>query len=157
MDTASLVTVRPNPRVWWGLLFIPLATFVFLAIALGVYRAIAGSEVSRTALLWIWGILTVAVLAWSIVRDPHLLTWSLTERDLRRGKKQHNLVIPFDDIESIVIGMPPRLPWFFRIARFHPRSSGAYRNLVTVRPKLSGQRHTRMRRFDGSAVLASTE
>ena len=35
----------------------------------------------------------------------------------------------FDDIESIVIGVPPRLPWFLRWARIHP----AYQRSLAVR------------------------
>ena len=102
-------------------------------MALGIYRAVTDAEVSRSSILMAWGIITLVIILWCVLRDPHVLTWTLTETDVRRGKNQDDLVIPFDDIESIVLGLPPRLPWFFRIARFHPRSRGAYRNLVVLR------------------------
>lgn len=129
----SLAKVGPSRQYWIGLLFIPLATFVLLAIALGAYRTVADAEVSRPFLLSAWMIFTLLAVVWCVIRDPQVLTWSLTSAELCRGKTHYNLVIPFCDIESIVIGLPPRLPWFFRIARLNPRSRGTYENLVTLR------------------------
>ncbi len=133
MNASLIATTKPSSRYWLGLLFVPFATFVFVAMALGIYRAVTDAEVSRSSILMAWGIITLLIIVWCVLRDSHVLTWTLTETDLRRGKNQDDLVIPFDDIESIVLGLPPRLPWFFRIARFHPRSRGAYRNLMVLR------------------------
>jgi hypothetical protein len=54
--------------------------------------------------LWIAG--TIAFAGWNAIRAPRLLTWTLTENSLRRGKTGRDLVIQFDEIESIVVGLP---------------------------------------------------
>lgn len=133
MTTPLIATVGPSSRYWFGLLFIPLATFFFFAIALGIYVDVSGASVSRPMFFSAWVVLTLFIMGWSVVRDRQNLTWSLTSTELRRGKTAPNLVIPFDDIESIVLGLPSQLPWFLRLARVHPASHAAHRNLVTVR------------------------
>ena len=102
-------------------------------MALGIYRSLTEAEISRGAILKIWGIITFVIILWCVLRDPHVLTWTLTKTDIRRGKNRADLVIQFDEIESIVLGLPPQLPCFFRISRFLPGSRGAYRNLVALR------------------------
>jgi hypothetical protein len=106
-------------------LFIPLATIVLLAFPLAIITSLSDWKPSRPLLICVWATLTVAVIAWGAIRDPELLTWTLTTSDLRRGRSQPWVVFDFDDIQSIVVGVPPRLPWYWRWARIHPAYSGA--------------------------------
>ena len=134
MNTPPLARTKPSTQYWLGLLFIPVATFIFTAMALGLYgRLMKDAVISRNDVLMAWVIITIVVILWCILRDPHVLTWTLTETEPRRGKNQDDLVIPFADIESIVLGLPPRLPWFFRITRFDPHGHGMYDKLVLLR------------------------
>jgi hypothetical protein len=145
MTTQPIATVGPSSRYWLGLLFIPLATFFVLTITLGIYVEVSGANFSRPSFFSVWAALTIFLLGWSIIRDRQNLTWSLTNTEIWRGNGIPNLVIPFDEIESIVIGLPSHLPWFLRLARVHPASHAAHQNLVTVRStalllRMSGRR-----------------
>lgn len=115
--------------MWWTLLVIPLATIVFLAFPLVFITALTDWKLSRPLLIGTWAVLTVAVIACCAIRDPELLTWTLTTSNLRRGRRQQRVVFEFDEIESIVVGVPPRLPWYLRWARIHP----AYSRALAVR------------------------
>lgn len=114
------------------LLFIPVATLVFLAIPLGIATAIGGWNPSLPFLISLWAILTTAVIIWSVRRDPELLTWTLTNSDLRRGKREPHVMFSFQEIETIVVGVPSRLP--VRAASIFVRLRGGRRiplNFVT--------------------------
>jgi hypothetical protein len=123
------ITARPHPKFWGMLLFIPLATMVFLAFPLGFITALSDWKPSRPLLIGAWAVLTLAVIAWCVIRDPELLTWTLTTSDLRRGRRRQQVIFEFDDIESIVVGVPARLPWYLRWMRVHP----AYSRALAVR------------------------
>jgi hypothetical protein len=66
--------------------------------------------------MFTWITCTVIFAAWIAIRAPYMMTWSLTETSLRRGKNGRGLVILFDEIESIVIGVPDLTP-FLRVSR----------------------------------------
>lgn len=123
------------------LLFIPLATIVFLAFPLGFISALSEWKPSRPLLIGVWAVLSVAIIAWCAIRDPELLTWTLTTSDLRRGRRQPQVVFTFDDIESIVVGVPPRLPWYLRWMRIHPAADRALAvRSASIFVRLSGSR-----------------
>jgi len=124
-----MVMTRPSARYWLALLLIPFATIVAVAMPLGIYLSVAHAEPSRPLIIAIWGCLTLAVLAYCILHDPQVLTWTITKNELRRGKKRNDIVIPFEEIESIVTGMPLQCPWYLQPTRFHP----GYRNLLVLR------------------------
>jgi hypothetical protein len=84
---------------------------------------------------WIAG--TIIFAAWIVIRAPYMMTWSLTETGLRRGKNGRGLVISFDEIESIVIGLPDLAP-FLRLSRNYEQMTRDRRGAFFVR--LSGRR-----------------
>jgi hypothetical protein len=127
MDT--VIIARPHPKMWWMLFFVPLATVVLFALPLGVSTEISDWMPSRPVLIGAWAGVSAIVMVWCAIRDPELLTWTLTTSDLRRGKRRQVVMFNFEDVESIVIGVPPRLPWFLRWMKFHP----AYGRAVSVR------------------------
>ncbi|HEY5744317.1 MAG TPA: hypothetical protein VIS99_17465 [Terrimicrobiaceae bacterium] len=106
-----LATVGPS-RAYW----ISLCTHSpFLAFGLtAVFFAWKGDPVeslfhpSFGMFLWIAG--TVCFAGWFAIRAPHTMTWTLTETSLRQGKYGRGVVILFDEIESIVIGLPDLSP-----------------------------------------------
>jgi len=139
----AVVMTKPSQQFWLQLLFIPFATVVAVAMPLGIYVSITHADVSRSVALVIWACLSAIVLGYCIVHDPHVLTWTLTENDLRRGRKRNDIVISFEEIDSIVIGLPPHLPWYLQLTRFHR----ACRNLVALR------RMTLLLRLHGGRLL----
>ncbi|MCU1292631.1 MAG: hypothetical protein JWP08_1481 [Bryobacterales bacterium] len=125
IEYTPLITARPHPKFWWMLLFIPLATVVFLALPLAFITALSDWKPSRPLLIGAWAAITAAVMAWCVIRDPESLTWTLTTSDLRRGQRRQQVIFEFNDIESVVIGVPSRLPWYLCWMRVHPAYSRA--------------------------------
>jgi hypothetical protein len=118
--------------MWWMLLLIPIATVVLLAIPLGIATTLGGWTPSLPFFIGVWAVLTTAVVVWSLRRDPELLTWTLTNSDLRRGKREPRVMFSFQDIETIVVGVPSRFP--VRAASIFVRLRGGRRiplNFVT--------------------------
>jgi len=121
--TLSVATTRPSSNYWMRLLFVPLTTLVFTVAGAGLYHVTMAAEVSRYYIFMAWLIVTPLALIWSLVYETENLTWTLTPKDLRLGLDQDDLVITFDEIESIVPGLP-RLPLLFRLGHFLPSGYG---------------------------------
>ena len=88
------------------MLFLPIGMSVVVAMLLGIFRALFHREISKTTIIAIWAGLATLVFVWGVLREPKELIWTLTAIDLRRGRKRNDLVISFDEIQSIVIGLP---------------------------------------------------
>jgi hypothetical protein len=156
-DSAKvIIATKPHPKAWLPVLFLPVATFVFVAITVGIMQSL-GMAFAHHAFVWAWVAVTLVILIWSALRDPELLTWTLTTQDLRRGKRTPKVMLRFQEIESIVIGMPVRLPWYIKLAAFHPFAHYAYQNLERVREstllvRLSGRRYMPLNFLTGQFV-----
>jgi len=121
--TLSVATTRPSSSYWTRLLFVPLTTLVFVVAGAGLYHVTMRAEITADFVFAAWLIITPLVLIWSLVNDPENLTWTLTKKDLRLGLDQDDLVIAFDEIESIIPGLP-RLPLMSRLGHFLPGGYG---------------------------------
>ncbi len=44
-------------------------------------------------IIGLWLALSLAIMVWCAVHDPELLTWTLTETDLRRGRRAQHVVL----------------------------------------------------------------
>jgi len=60
------------------------------------------------------------------VRDPTLQRRTLTTTNLQRGRRRPKIVFFFEEIESILVGNPARLPWFMRWTWFLPSTGFAH-------------------------------
>lgn len=138
ISSPPLATVGPSLE-YWILLFIYAPSFG-LAVA-SIFVVLKGDPVTSllhpSIGLWIWVTATVIFAAWFAIRGPLVLTWSLTETSLRRGKYKRGLVIWFDEIESIVIGLPDLSP-LLRLSRNYEEMVGNRRGALFVR--LRGRR-----------------
>ncbi len=120
-EATPLIVVRPRMWVWWTLfLYLPLGLFVPIGFLLAFVEAVSDWRPSPAMIWSAWGCLLVVVMTWCCIYDPELLTWTLTTTDLRRGKKWPKVIFRFDDVESIVIGVPPHMPWFLSWGCIHP-------------------------------------
>ena len=117
---APLATVRASPLYW--ILMCTHSPFVGLAIG-GLFVSLKGDRVASLFYpsigMFVWIATTVIFAAWVAIRGLFMLRWSLTETSLRRGKHGDGLVILFDDIESIVIGLPEVSPLLGLSRQYH--------------------------------------
>jgi hypothetical protein len=137
--------------VWWMLfLFLPVATFVLIAFPLGLIMSLSGWKPSPSLILSVWGCLSVIALTWCYVYDRESLTWTLTTIDLRRGKHWPKTIFRFDNVESIVIGVPVNIPWFLAWGRMHSsfRHTWALRRL-SIFVRLRGGRRIALNFLSG--------
>ena len=143
--TPPVVTTCPNRRYWLGLLFVPLATIVLVATGLGIYHAITLAAIPNHITFVAWALVTLLAYIWFIARDPENLTWTLTKKELRRGLDQDDLVIAFDEIESIIPGLPRLSSWSSHLGRILPGGQGAWHGSAPQQTtafllRLSGER-----------------
>jgi hypothetical protein len=140
----SLLTVQPKRWYrWWVALFaIPFSAFLLSVWSLGLTCALTGWKPGIWGLLGFWAALAAVGMPLAQMHDLESLTWTLTTTDLRRGKRWPRVVFRLDEIESIVIGIPLRIPWFFWWAWVVPgfRSNWALMRRVSIFVRLCGGR-----------------
>ena len=130
---------RCVPKTWYwflGLLLYPVAGFLFTAIlARPLLRLLGAGLSSPPAILAAWGAVTLAVAVWAYGRDIRRLCYTLLPDSLLLGRGDWATVIPFAEIESVVLGLPDKLPWWIRIQRFNPQGRAILRNAVLARSR----------------------
>lgn len=148
LGTTSAVIARAVPKTsYWfmGLWVYPIGSIVFTAVLVMPISNLLHYRPSPRLLWTCWIILTLCISAWAYVRDYRRLHYTLTSDALIWGRGNAGVVIPFSEIESIVIGLPDQLPWWIRLQRYFGRSGiyrahAAYWKNVPVL-KLSGSRY----------------
>jgi hypothetical protein len=129
-DVLVEAQVRSSPSYW--LLRLVLGSvlgFVLTAIGSGILVQGAGLRPSRPIfwLAWILVSGVVIVLTWASERR---LYFAVTTHSLQIGRSPRETVVEFDEIESIVVGLPPKQPWWIR---FNPKALGPSQYLSTLR------------------------
>ena len=117
----STFIIRSVPkRAYWfmGIWLYPIACFVFTSVLLIPTSSLFHYHVSRPQILASWATVTLAISALAYVRDYRRLYYTLTSETLIWGRGNSAEIIPFSEIDSIVTGLPDRLPWWIRIQRF---------------------------------------
>ncbi len=138
ISTPPIATVGPSRLYWIALCtHSPVVGFAPAALFLALKGDPVASLFYPSISMFTWITCTVIFAGWLAIRAPYMMTWSLTETSLRRGKNGRGLVILFDEIESIVIGLPDLSPWL--------RFSRNYEQMVRDRSgaffvRLSGRR-----------------
>jgi hypothetical protein len=130
VETAALL--RARPKRWYWLLYLlvmPIAGFIFTAIGLGLIALLLRLRMNPALIVPVWAVVTGAIVGWGYPRDRQRMFASLTGDALRLGIAE-DVVIPFHEIESIVIGLPAKLPWWTFLMKANP---GALRGLVLAR------------------------
>src|SRR5687767_4250880 len=121
LDTV-IVRCTPKPYYWFiGIFLYPVASFVFTAVLVRPLFLLFGSDLQGQSLIGAWVLVTAIVAAWAYVRDYRRLCYTLFSDSLALGGGSRALRISFADIESIVLALPDRLPWWLRIQRFNPK------------------------------------
>ena len=116
----SLITVRAA-WIWWvAWVMVAFAAMgIFSAWSLGSVCILTGWKPGLPGLLCVWGALVATFMA-CVVHMAQMMTWTLTATDLRQGKRRPIVVFRFDEIESMVIGVPMRPPRFPRGEKILP-------------------------------------
>jgi hypothetical protein len=103
--------------------------FVVTAIGLGILVKFMGLEPSRP-MFWLAAVVisgAVVGLTWASERR---LYFAVTPHSLEIGRSPRETIVEFDEIESIVVGLPPKQPWWIR---FNPKASGVKQYLSALR------------------------
>jgi hypothetical protein len=143
------VIVRCVPRVYYwliGIFLYPIAAFVFTAVLIRGGFLLLGSNLSGRPLILTWLSVTAIVALWAYTRDYRRLSYALLPDSLLIGRGGSAIRVHFGEIQSIVLALPERLPWWLRIQRFNPKGRAAYRSVIQARQltillRLSGRRY----------------
>src|ERR1041385_5355091 len=129
-----LVQVVPRYSYWLlGILVYPAASFIFTAVTVVPLSHVFSYRVTPVLMTRVWAAVTGIVAVWAFVRDYRRLSFTLTSTSLLLGRRRAAIVIPFEAIDSMVLSLPAQLPWWFRLLRFHPVSSGSYHFVLSSR------------------------
>jgi hypothetical protein len=123
-----VIAARPRWTEWLSILLWPpvclYASYIGVAILSGVPQKPSdpawGAVWERT--LWVAAVMTPLVIGWTIWTLLSRGFWFLDEEGIRRGVIGE-VRVPWSEIESLVIGMPPRLHAFVRVLRQVPTAS----------------------------------
>jgi hypothetical protein len=116
----SSITVRAA-WIWWAAWsMVAFAAMGSLgAWSLGFVCVLTGWKPGLPGVLCVWGVLVATFMA-CVIHMARQMTWTLTATDLRQGKRRPVVVFRFDEIESMVIGVPMRPPRFPRGEKILP-------------------------------------
>jgi len=129
-----IVQCTPKPYYWFiGLFLFPLASIVFTAVLVCPLLLMLGHDLRGRPLISVWLVVTAIVAAWAYLRDFRRLHYTLSPDSLAVGRGAGATTVLFAEIESIVLALPERLPWWLRLQRFNPRGRGICRNIVRAR------------------------
>jgi|GEM_PF-1955660 len=131
---AESIIARPKPTYWLSyLLVMPVAGFMFAAFIVVGGSAMLGHKPTRPEMLSAWAIVTTLITLFAVNIDRRRPHFELTDSALRIGRGSYATVIPLEEIESAVFGLPEHTPWWFRIMRFAPQSRGAHQFISMTR------------------------
>jgi hypothetical protein len=128
------ILARPKPTYWLSyLLVMPLAGFMVAAFIVVGGSAVLGHKPTREEILSAWAIATTLITLFALNVDRRKPHFELTETALRIGRGSYATVIPLEEIESAVFGLPEFTPWWFCVLRFAPQSRGAHQFISMTR------------------------
>lgn len=143
---AILIRSVPKKSYWFmGVWLYPIASIIFTAVLLIPVLGLLHHHPSRRLILTSWIIVTLAISIWACTRDYRRLHFTLTSNALVWGRGNAAVLIPFSEIDSIVTGLPDRLPWWIQIQRYFgglgvwQTHSVRWKNVPVLR--LSGSRY----------------
>ena len=122
MAIAVLVKTSVGPTHRLHIALMPITSLVLLALPVGIVISTTNWRPAPSTFWICWAALSVLLLAWGILKDPELLNFTLTDQDLRRGKRAVKVVFRFDEIEEIVVGWKAQFPWYLGWMKYHPSS-----------------------------------
>ena len=134
----------PKPYYWFiGVIVCPVASFVVTAVLIRPVFLLFESDLAGYPLLLSWLTLSAPITAWTYIRDYRRLSYTLSADAILLGRGPAAISIPFAEIESIVVSLPKRMPWWLRIQWFNPELQ---RNVMrsrefTIVMRLSGRRY----------------
>ena len=131
---APSILARPKPTYWLSyLLVMPVAGFMFAAFIVVGGSAMLGHKPTRSEMFSAWAIVTMLITLFALNIDRRKPHFELTDTALRIGRGSYATVIPLEEIESAVFGLPEYTPWWFRIMRYAPQSSGSHHFISMMR------------------------
>jgi hypothetical protein len=116
------IVARCTPkRYYWFVNLLWLFVFGYGAVIVRGWLQLLGFNFQRSAIVLAWLSVTAIFLAWSYTRAYCRLFYTLSDDALFVGRGSAATVIPFAEIESIVLGLPDhRMTWWLRRIPFEP-------------------------------------
>lgn len=131
---APSILARPKPTYWLSyLLVMPLAGFMVAAFIVVGGSAMLDHKTTREEILTAWAVATTLITLFALNVDRRKPHFELTDSALRIGRGSYATVIPLEEIESAVFGLPEYTPWWFCVLRFAPQSRGAHQFISMTR------------------------
>jgi hypothetical protein len=131
---APSIIARPKPTYWLSyLLVMPVAGFMFAAVIVVGGSAMLDHKTTREEILTAWAVATTLITMFALNVDRRKPHFELTDSALRIGRGSYATVIPLEEIESAVFGLPGYTPWWFCVLRFAPQSRGAHQFISMTR------------------------
>jgi hypothetical protein len=131
---APSIIARPKPTYWLSyLLVMPVAGFMLAAFVVVGGSELLGHKPTRAEMLTGWAVATTLVTLFALNVDRRKPHFELTDTTLRIGRGPDATVIPLEEIESAVFGLPEHTPWWFRVLRFAPQSRGTHQFISMTR------------------------
>jgi len=131
---APSILARPKPTYWLSyLLVMPLAGFMFAAFIVVGGSELIGHKTTRGEILTAWVVATTLVTLFALNVDRRKPHFELTDTALRIGRGSYATVIPLEEIESAVFGLPELTPLWFRLLRYAPQSRGSHHFISMMR------------------------
>jgi hypothetical protein len=132
--TDPIVRSTPKPYYWFiSILVYPVAAIVFTAVLIRPVLLLAGMDLRGRPLILVWLLITALVAAWAYIRDYRRLHYTLSPQSITIGRGAAATIVPFTEIESIVLALPDRLAWWLRMQRFNPKGRAIYQNIIRAR------------------------
>jgi hypothetical protein len=131
---APSIIARPKWYYWLNYLWLtPMAGIVFSALIIGGIGGHFGYKPTRPEMLEWFIIFATVFTLFALNTDRRKPHYELTDTTLRLGRSSYVKVIPLEEIESVVHGLPAYTPWWFRLMRYGPKSHGAHRFISIAR------------------------
>jgi hypothetical protein len=123
--------VRSSLNYWLArLLLAAILAFVLTALGyFGILVQVVGLKPSRPIFWLVWVLVCTVILGLTWASERRLY-FAVMPRSLQIGRSPRETIVEFSEIESIVVGLPPKLPWW---VRFNPKALGARSYLSTLR------------------------
>lgn len=123
-DLAPIIIVRPKAYLWLMLPLIAGMSIVLVAWLLAFATNVIAWNPGRAMIIAAWAVIGISAALWCFLKDPLFQRWTLTSTDLRRGRRgrrgrwEPKVVFSFDEVESVVPGLPAEVPRYCRWLRF---------------------------------------
>ncbi|MEQ1631755.1 MAG: hypothetical protein ABL997_05250 [Planctomycetota bacterium] len=128
------IVARPKASYWWTYVLIaPVAGLMLFAFTLPLIKGVFDCRPTPHECRVAWAVTSAAIAGLMLRFDRTMLYFELTTSCLQLGRGSGAHVIRFSDLDSIVMGLPDRIPTWMRWLGHLPRVRAAVKTFRTMR------------------------